>query len=123
MKIIACELQSAHPLLSAFEAGGPVPTPRAAGFVSGVGYGSVLPEMWPLLKSLVDAVITVTLDQVAQAIRYLVEHNRVVAEGAGAVSVAAALWGGHGHSRMCAVVSGGNIDRAMLETILAGRTP
>ena len=51
VKIIACELASAHPLKSAFDAGAPVQTPHEPGFVSGVGFGSVLPEMWPLRKS------------------------------------------------------------------------
>ena len=51
VKIIACELASAHPLQSAFAAGAPVPTAHDAGFVSGVGYASVLPEMWPLLRT------------------------------------------------------------------------
>ncbi len=91
VKIIACELGSAHPLQSAFEAGAPTPTPHEAGFVSGVGYGTVLPEMWPLLRTLIDEVITVPLAQVAQTIKLLAEDNRIVAEGAGAISVAAAL--------------------------------
>ncbi len=55
--------------------------------MSGVGFGTVLPEMWPLISSLVDGVITVTLAEVANAIKVLVENNRVVAEGAGAVPV------------------------------------
>jgi len=53
----------------------------------------------------------------------MVEHNRVVAEGAGAVSVAAALSGRYAETRVCAVVSGGNLDSSMLATILEGRTP
>ena len=48
VKIIACELATAHPLKSAFAAGGSVQTTHDAGFVSGIGFGSVLPEMWPL---------------------------------------------------------------------------
>lgn len=123
VKIIACELTSAHPLKAAFEAGAPVQTPHDAGFVSGVGYGSVLPEMWPLVSSLIDEVITVSLSEVAAAIRTLVERNRVVAEGAGAVPVAAALAGRYRESKVCAVVSGGNIDARMLATILEGTLP
>jgi threonine dehydratase len=121
VKIVACELTSAHPLKSAFEAGFPVQTPHAAGFVSGVGFGTVLPEMWPLVKSVIDGVITVSLAEVAEAIKILVERNRVVAEGAGAVSVAAALFGKYSQSRVCAVVSGGNLDTSILRSILEGR--
>jgi threonine dehydratase len=122
VKIIACELDSAHPLKSAFAAGAPVQTPHQAGFVSGVGFGSVLPEMWPLCRSMIDAVITVSLAQVAAAIKLLAENNRIVAEGAGAVSVAAALWGEYAHRKVCAVISGGNIDLQILAAILEGRS-
>jgi threonine dehydratase len=123
VKIIACELASAHPLAAAFAAGGPTETPHAPGFVSGVGFGTVLPEMWPLLKCMIDEVISVSLADVAAAIKTMVEHNRVVAEGAGAVSVAAALSGRYAAAKVCAVVSGGNLDTAMLATILEGRVP
>jgi threonine dehydratase len=123
VKIIACELTSAHPLKAAFDAGVPTETPHRPGFVSGVGFGSVLPEMWPLLRTLIDGVITVSLAEVAAAIKTMVERNRVVAEGAGAVAVAAALSGRYAQNRVCAVVSGGNLDGAMLATILEGRVP
>jgi threonine dehydratase len=123
VKIIACELASAHPVKSAFAAGTPTETRHEPGFVSGVGFGSVLPEMWPLVKTMIDDVITVSLTEVAAAIKIMVEHNRVVAEGAGAVAVAAALSGRYAESKVCAVVSGGNLDSSMLATILEGRTP
>jgi threonine dehydratase len=123
VKIIACELASAHPVKTAFDAGAPTETPHEPGFVSGVGFGSVLPEMWPLVKSMIDDVITVSLSEVAAAIKTMVEHNHVVAEGAGAVSVAAALSGRYAESKVCAVVSGGNLDSSMLASILEGRTP
>jgi len=123
VKIIACELASAHPVKAAFDAGFPIETPHEPGFVSGVGFGSVLPEMWPLVKTTIDGVITVSLPEVAAAINILVERNHVVAEGAGAVSVAAALSGRYSETTVCAVVSGGNLDSAMLATILDGRTP
>ncbi len=123
VRIIACELVSAHPLRAAFDAGAPTETPHEPGFVSGVGFGTVLPEMWPLLKTLIDEVITVSLTEVASAIKVMVEHNRVVAEGAGAVSVAAALSGRYVETKVCAVVSGGNLDSSILATILEGRVP
>ena len=123
VKIIACELTSAHPLKAAFDAGEPTETSHAPGFVSGVGVGSVLPEMWPLVSTLIDDVITVSLTEVAAAIKTMVERNRVVAEGAGAVSVAAALSGRYAETKICAVVSGGNLDSSMLATILDGGTP
>ena len=123
VKIIACELASAHPLQAAFEAGAPTPTTHEAGFVSGVGYGTVLPEMWPLLRTLIDEVVTVPLAQVAQTIKLLAEGNRIVAEGAGAISAAAALSARYAQAKVCAVVSGGNIDSEVLATILRGQMP
>ena len=123
VKVIACELDTAHPCKAALAAGAPVETPHDPGFVSGVGFGTVLPEMWPLIRSLVDGVITVSLAEVASAIKVMVENNRVVAEGAGAIPVAAALSGRYGYSRVCAVVSGGNLDSAALSTILQGGVP
>jgi threonine dehydratase len=123
VKIIACELASAHPLKAAFEAGAPVATAHDPGFVSGVGFGTVLPEMWPLLRTLIDGVMTVSLAEVAAAIKTLVERNHVVAEGAGAIALAAALSGRYEHKTVCAVISGGNIDGATLTAILQGAVP
>jgi threonine dehydratase len=123
VKIIACELETAHPFKAALTAGGPVDTAHAPGFVSGVGFGTVLPEMWPLAKSMIDEVITVSLSEVAAAINTLIVYNHVVAEGAGAVSVAAALSGRYAENKVCAVVSGGNLDNSMLVDILQSRVP
>jgi threonine dehydratase len=52
-----------------------------------------------------------------------VQRVRVVAEGAGAASVAAALQGVSGSRKVVCVVSGGNIDPAKLAAILLGETP
>jgi threonine dehydratase len=120
VKIIACELASAHPLRSALAAGRPTPTQHEPGFVSGVGFGTVLPEMWPLARALIDDVVTVSLEQVAAAIKLLAENNRIIAEGAGALPVAAALAARYSQSRVCAVVSGGNIDSDVFAAILQG---
>ncbi|HTC39816.1 MAG TPA: pyridoxal-phosphate dependent enzyme [Steroidobacteraceae bacterium] len=123
VKVIACELSSAQPLRAAFDAGVPTPTAHDAGFVSGVGYGAVLPEMWPLLRAMIDEVLSVPLAQVAQTIKLLAENNRIVAEGAGALSVAAALASRYSQSNVCAVISGGNIDGNVLAAILRGEMP
>jgi threonine dehydratase len=72
---------------------------------------------------MIDEVLTVSLAQVAQAIKLLAEHNRVVAEGAGAVSVAAALAAQYSQSKVCAVISGGNIDSEVFAAILRGQMP
>ena len=117
-KVIACELDTAHPFKSAREAGRPVESPCDPGFVTGVGFGSVLAEMWPLASRLIDDTLTVSLSEVVNAIKLLAESNKVVAEGAGAIPVAAALAYRHQFRNVCAVVSGGNLDPALLAKIL-----
>ena len=81
-----------------------------ASFVDGAGGKSVLPTMWPLLRSLVDDSIVMPLDDIAAAMRKAAERVHVVAEGAGGTAIAAALSGRAGTGKVVAVVSGGNID-------------
>ena len=70
----------------------------------------MFPRMWERMKPAVDDYIVVSLDQTKEAMRLLAEKARVIAEGAGALSVAAALTGKAGKGPIVAVVSGGNID-------------
>lgn len=120
VKVIVCELETAHPFKSARAAGGPVDAPCDPGFVTGVGFGSVLAEMWPVASRLIDDTLTVSLSEVVAAIRLMAEKNKVIAEGAGAIAVAAALSDRHRFRNVCAVVSGGNLDSALLVKILRG---
>lgn len=120
VKIVVCELETAHPFKSARLAGAPSDFPCDPGFVTGVGFGSVLPEMWALAQHLIDDTMTVSLSDVVGSIRLLAVENKVVAEGAGAIAVAAALSNRHGYRNVCAVVSGGNLDPALLAKILRG---
>jgi threonine dehydratase len=66
--------------------------------------------MWQRMQAVVDRTITVTLDETRQAMRLMAEKARVISEGAGALSVAAALTGKAGEGPIVCVVSGGNID-------------
>lgn len=120
VKVVICELESAHPFLSAREAGGPVESACDPGFVTGVGFGAVLAEMWPVLNRLIHDCLTVSLSEVVDAIKLLATGNQTIAEGAGAIPVAAALANRHGFRSVCAVVSGGNLDPALLAKILDG---
>lgn len=88
-------------------------------FVDGAGGKSVLPTMWPLLKSLVDGSIVMPLDDIAAAMRKTAERVHVVAEGAGGTAIAAALSGRAGTGKIVAVVSGGNIDLARFSELVA----
>jgi threonine dehydratase len=77
--------------------------------------------MWPLIKELVDGAVVASTEEVAAAIRLLFERHRVIAEGAGAAPVAAALAGRAGTGKIVCVVSGGNLDERYLTDILQGR--
>ncbi|HEV8597554.1 MAG TPA: threonine/serine dehydratase [Candidatus Dormibacteraeota bacterium] len=118
--IYACEVETAAPLRAALEAGHPVESPRIPTFVDGIGAPIVLAEMWPAAKRLLAGSLVVSLAEVESAIRLLAERAAVVAEGAGVASVAAGLKRLGGHRRMVCVVSGGNIDPAVLSRILGG---
>ncbi len=123
VRVCACEVETAAPLSAALTAGAPQTVAYRPSFVDGIGSTRVLSAMWPLVKSLVDESIVVSLAEVASAIRLLIERNRVVAEGAGAAPVAAALAGRVVGERIVCVVSGGNIDAAKLARILSGDQP
>ncbi|MCY4018195.1 MAG: pyridoxal-phosphate dependent enzyme [Chloroflexi bacterium] len=119
-RIYAVEVETAAPLAASLAAGRPVAVDYQASFVDGIGGASVLPEMWEMVSGLLDGALVVTLDEVRAAIRLLAARQRVIAEGAGAASVAAALAGRAGAGKVVCVVSGGNIDHDVLAGILSG---
>ena len=121
--VYACEVDTAAPLAASLREGSPQTIEHRPSFVDGIGGKSVLPEMWPMVRGLVEGSIVVTLEEVAGAIRLLAERNRVVAEGAGAVPVAAALRGEAEGAKLVCVVSGGNIDPRIFARILTGEVP
>jgi threonine dehydratase len=81
-----------------------------ASFVDGAGGQSLFPRMWERMKPVVDGCIVVTLEETKRAMRLMAEKARVIAEGAGALPLAAALTGKAGRGPIVAIVSGGNID-------------
>jgi threonine dehydratase len=123
VRVFAAEVETAAPLAASLAAGSPQEIDYTPSFVDGIGGKSVLDEMWPLVRDLLDGSLVVTLEQVADAIRLLATRAHVIAEGAGASSVAAALDGRAGEGKVVCVVSGGNIDAAVLARILTGRMP
>lgn len=122
-KVFACEVETAAPFAASLERGEAVEIDRTPTFIDGIGGKSVLNEMWPLASNLLSGSLVTSVDRVAQAIRTLVERNRIVAEGAGATPVAVALTGDAGSGRIVCVVSGGNIDASKLAAILRGEIP
>jgi threonine dehydratase len=122
-KVFAAEVATAAPLSASLAAGHPVEIEYIPSFVDGIGGKTVLAEMWPLASELLAGSLVSSLEEVASALRTMVERNRVVAEGAGAAPVAAALAGKAGTGPVVCVVSGGNIDSAKLAKILVGGIP
>jgi threonine dehydratase len=123
-KVLAVEPETAAPLTATLAGGGePVAVDYAASFVDGAGARALLPRLWERARPLVDGARAVSLEETAGAVRVLAERARVIAEGAGALSVAAALSGELGTGKIVCVVSGGNIDFSTLRTILEGKTP
>jgi threonine dehydratase len=118
--IYACEVETAAPLAPSLVAGQPQTVNYTPSFVDGIGGKSLLREMWPMVRDLLDGSLVMPLSAIASAIRLLAERSRVIAEGAGATSVAAALSGKAGGGKIVCVVSGGNIDSAVLAKILTG---
>ena len=122
-RVLGCEVDTATPLAASLAAGAPRSIDRRRSFVDGIGGNSLLPEMWPLVSELIGGARVVSLRAVASAIRQLVERHHVVAEGAGAASVAGALGDPTLEGTVVCIVSGGNLDAEALEMILRGDTP
>ena len=122
-KVFAAEVDTAAPLSASFKARAPQVVDRIQTFIDGIGAKSILPEMWGLASTLLAGSLVSSLADVIFALRLVVERNHVVPEGAGAAAVAAALSGRTGGKKVVAVISGGNIEPAVLAKILNGETP
>jgi len=119
VKVYAAEPETAAPLATSLERGeASYFEGWTASFVDGAGGKSVLQTMWPLLNRLVDASLVVSLDEVRDAMKRTAERVHVIAEGAAACAVAAALSGRAGRGKIVAVVSGGNIDLARFASLV-----
>jgi threonine dehydratase len=123
VKMILAESEAAQPAAAALANGRPTKVPHIQSFVDGMGSTTVLPEMWPLVQRVVDQAVCASFAQIAEAIRLLARRHHVIAEAAGAASVAAAVAGLAGKGNIVCIVSGGNIDAAKLGAILNGQSP
>jgi len=111
VKVYAAEPETASPLAYSFSKGSAQNFPNwQPSFVDGSGGKSVFPRMWALAHHLLAGSVVVSLDEIRAAMKLVAERNHVIAEGAGACAVAAALSGQCGSGKVVAVVSGGNID-------------
>jgi threonine dehydratase len=119
-KIFTAEPATGAALAAAFAAGQPTTVDYQPSFVDGSGSRRVLDTMWPLVTPLVDEALSIPVAEVAAAVRLLAERARVVAEGAGALALAAALSGRAGTGKVVAIVSGGNINLSTLAETFTG---
>ncbi|MBV9618254.1 MAG: pyridoxal-phosphate dependent enzyme [Verrucomicrobia bacterium] len=112
IKVIAVEPETAAPLTLSLAAGKPQEFKEwKASFVDGAGGQSVFPRMWERMKPPVDDSLVVSLEDVRRAMRMMAEKVRVIAEGAGALPLAAVLSGQvKGPGPIVCIVSGGNVD-------------
>jgi threonine dehydratase len=119
-KIFTAEPATGAALAAAFAAGQPTTVDYQPSFVDGSGSRRVLDTMWPLVTPLVDEALSIPVAEVAAAVRLLAERARVVAEGAGALALAAALSGRAGTGKVVCIVSGGNINLSTLAETFTG---
>ncbi len=123
VRMIVAESEAAQPAAAALLHGGPMTVPHRQSFVDGMGSTTVLAEMWPLLRAAADRAECASFEQIAAAIRLLAGRHHVIAEAAGAASVAVALAAGSANGNIVCIVSGGNIDTEKFAAILAGQSP
>jgi threonine dehydratase len=119
-RVLAVEVETGAPLTASLAAGRPETVEYRPSFVDGIGSRTVFAGMLERARSLLDGTVVVSLDEVAAAVRLLATRAHVVAEGAGAAPVAAALSGRAGAGRLACVVTGGSIDAGTLASILVG---
>lgn len=123
-RVLACEPSTAAPLVESFRTGICSEVDYQPSFVDGCGGKAVLSPMWPLAQEVLDGSLAVDLDDAAAAVKILAERNRIIAEGAGALPVAAALAGRAGKTgKVVCVISGGGLDTTKLIQILEGCRP
>ncbi len=120
VSVIGVEPDTGAPAALSFATGSPQEFPGwTATFVDGAGGRLMFPRMWERLKPVADEFVTVSIAETTQALRMLAEKSRVIAEGAGALSLAAALKRTTDGGPIVAIVSGGNIDMSVFTSLLS----
>ena len=120
--IIGVQAAAAAPAVTAFKGRGSRPAGRARGdtIADAIRFKRASAVTMPIIREHVDEMLEVTEEEIADAIVRLLEESKLVAEGAGAVGVAALVSGRvpKRFAHVCAVVSGGNIDLNMTARVL-----
>jgi threonine dehydratase len=116
VQVVTAEPETGAPLAAAFAAGEPREIEFEPSWVDGAGGRALLPGMWECARELVDEAVALPLAEVEDALRLLTTRAHVVAEGAGALALAAAL---RRDDRCVCIVSGGNIDLPVYARIVS----
>jgi threonine dehydratase len=124
VNFFAVEPETGAPATATLRAGTPTAVEYTPSFVDGSGSRELIPRVWEQASQLLDGAVSMPIAQVAETVRLIAERTRVIAEGAGALAAAAALNGRlDGAKKVVCIVSGGNIDPAVLSRILIGEQP
>ena len=119
-RVIGIQAEGASTIAPSLQKGKPIALEAVSTMADGIAVRKTGQLTFPIIKDLVDEVVTVSEAEIAAAILFLLERTKAVAEGAGAVGLAAAM---HGKVDLagrnaCAVVSGGNIDMTLVSRII-----
>jgi threonine dehydratase len=113
----------AAPVTATLAAGKIVTIETRRSFIKSIGGPSLVPQLWPVARDLIDGAIAVSPTEVAAAMRLLFSKAKIVAEGAGAASLAAAMARPDLTGKIVCVISGGNIDAEAYSVVLGGGIP
>jgi threonine dehydratase len=120
-RVYGVQAEGADPLPRSFETGQAEASGPPRTFADGMAATRVFDYMWPVLRERLDGAMRVSDAELQQAIVHLAKESHVVAEGAGAAGLAAARkHRGELPEPVVAVVSGGNLDPALLARFLGG---
>ncbi len=121
VKVYGVQAENAASMAKSIELGEQVTLPSVKTFADGIAVKHPGDTTFQMIRKYVDGIVTVSEDEIAAAILALMEKQKVVAEGAGAVSVAAAMF--HrvpdiAGKKVCCLISGGNIDVNILSRVI-----
>lgn len=120
IKITGVVASGAKGMKESFESRMPIDSITVRTIADGIAVRDVTPKLLDIILEYVDEIVEVNDNETANAILFLLEKHKLMVEGAGAVATAAIM---HGkvdieNSKVCAIVSGGNIDVTMLSLII-----
>ncbi len=120
IKIIGVVASGARGMKESYKAHMPIDSASVRTIADGIAVRDVNPKLLDIILDYVDHIVEVTDNEIANAILFLLEKHKLVVEGAGAAATAAIM---HEKidiedSKVCAIVSGGNIDVTMLAQII-----